>query len=97
MTALPPVSQTSFQPSSEPHNAYIRCLKFEESTGKATSQDQTRFSEVVGARLLGYLLIYAPSPDSLAREITSAEDDAALYDLAKLYLNRFIGCCESPS
>ena len=55
------------------------------------------FSERIAARLLGYLLIHAPTPhgrDVLAREITSCTDDAALFELAKLYLNHFIRCCE---
>ena len=95
MTALPSVVHTQFQPSSEHYDAYVRCYNFELIT--PIDAPAGYFSERVAARLLGYLLIHAPTSDgqdALAREITSCTDNVALFELAKLYMNDFIRCCE---
>jgi hypothetical protein len=98
LSAFMPVSLpiNPFQIDSTPSNAYDVCLMIE---GRASGASDTRGhkpSELVCARLLGYMLIHAPidtGRDYLAKEILSCTDDDGLERLAKFYFNHLIRLC----
>ncbi len=95
MSALP---ANWFDPKTakDQFNAYARCKSFEE---RAHSIQRDGLSPLVCARILGYLLKFAPTTEgraTFAREVNSCCDDSALIALADEYTENFIRCCEYP-
>jgi hypothetical protein len=86
-----------FQIDSIPSNAYDVCLMFEvRALEQASDIGGHKPSELVCARLLGYMLIHAPvdtGRDYLAKEIISCTDDDGLKRLGKFYFDHFIRFC----
>ncbi|KZT08965.1 uncharacterized protein LAESUDRAFT_723269 [Laetiporus sulphureus 93-53] len=88
MTALPPAAEATQISDLEPNalSAYNVCLAFE--------HDAKTEKDVVRARLLGYLILHAPSLDALhevVRVIHSCSDDYnTLSDLGECFINVFI-------
>ncbi|KAN0092599.1 hypothetical protein V8E55_003383 [Tylopilus felleus] len=73
--------------------AYQRCLALEGAAQAGLKPIPGYPTPLVCARLLGHLLRLAPNSNGrgqLQREITSAENDAKLMELAKMYFNSFI-------
>ncbi|KAJ8597921.1 hypothetical protein M405DRAFT_779056 [Rhizopogon salebrosus TDB-379] len=83
-----------FQIDSTPSNAYDVCLVFESRASEASDTRGHKPSELVCARLLGYMLIHAPvdtGRDYLAKAILSCtDDDDGLKRLGKFYFDHFI-------
>ena len=78
--------------------AYQRCLALEGAAQAGLKPIPGYPTPLVCARLLGHLLRLAPNSNGrgqLQREITSAENDAKLMELAKMYFNSFIRACKS--
>ena len=78
--------------------AYQRCLALEDVAQAGLKPIHGYPTPLVCARLLGHLLRLAPNTNGrgqLQREITSAENDAKLMELAKMYFNGFIRACKS--
>ncbi|KAJ8597922.1 hypothetical protein M405DRAFT_779057 [Rhizopogon salebrosus TDB-379] len=85
-----------FQVDSTPSNAYDVCLVFESRASEASDTGGHKPSELVCARLLGYMLIHAPvdtGRDHLAKEILSCTGDDGLKQLGKFYFDHFIRLC----
>ncbi|KAF8322435.1 hypothetical protein F5887DRAFT_1142921 [Amanita rubescens] len=75
-------------------NAYARCKSLEE---RADSVQRDGLSLLVCARILGYLLKFAPTTEgcaTFAREVNSCCDDSALIALADKYTENFVRCCD---
>lgn len=93
----------SFNTSNEPvlHVAYSRCLVLETNvlaSPVAVVPQTGRLSPLVCARLLGRLLLEAPTDDgraNVASEIMRCQDESNLQQLANLYKDHFIRCCKS--
>ncbi|KAJ8588954.1 hypothetical protein M405DRAFT_792280 [Rhizopogon salebrosus TDB-379] len=83
-----------FQIDSTPSNAYDVCLVIEGRASEASDTRGHKPSELVCARLLGYMLIHAPvdtGRDYLAKAILSCtDDDDGLKRLGKFYFDHFI-------
>jgi hypothetical protein len=85
-----------FQIDSTPSNAYDVCLMIEGRASEASDTRGHKPSELVCARLLGYMLIHAPvdtGRDYLAKVILSCTDDDGLKRLGKFYFDHFIRLC----
>ena len=77
------------------HVAYQKCLDLEAA---AREIRQSGIPPPVCARVLGQLMLQAPTDEgraNVANEISSCENNKALFELAQLYVNHFIRCCES--
>jgi hypothetical protein len=68
-------------------SAYERCYNFQENS------EASRES----ARILGYMILYAPSPNAeheIVKQIHSCQNNVALKDLALYYRDNFIKPCK---
>ena len=87
-TALPRPNKIKLE--GNPLSAYNVCLAFEEHA----KDDKT----IIRARLLGYLIIYAPTPNAqqeIAKEIHSCHHDfATLSNLAEHFVNYYVRPCK---
>jgi hypothetical protein len=66
-------------------------------TSKVRLRLRSQATTLVSARLLGYMVIHAPSRsgrDNITQEITSCGDVGKLDDLAKYYIDHLLHCCE---
>ena len=93
MSALP-ANEFDRETASDQFNAYARCKSLEE---RAHSIKKDGLPPFVCARILGYLLTFAPNEEgcvTFAREVNDCRDDSALIALADEYSIR---TCEYPS
>lgn len=77
-------------------NAYDKCLIYEAAVVNQLSSDP--LSPVIYARLIGYLIIHAPTTggrDIICSEVDGCHTTNALTDLAKQYMDFFIHWCEN--
>ncbi len=89
-----PLPANGFHADKPEFSAYARCLSLEYH---ASSIRRDGLSTLVCARILGYLLRYAPTNEGLvyvASEINHCADDSALILLAEKYSKHFIRCCK---
>ena len=91
MSALPSVKEIKLDHLPNALSAYNVCLAFE----KEATTEQIRLH----ARILGYLILHAPSSTALAEIVkvihSCAQDHKTLSDLGESFLIRFIRPCES--
>lgn len=91
-TALPP---NTFPAGTQKFTAYARCMQLEERASELQSDGP---SPLVCARVLGYMLKYAPTQHGLVNTAAAINDcpgHSELTRLAEFYFNTFIRCCES--
>jgi len=84
--------------TTQPGSAYQMCLHLEDCHAVVRQSEETRLSVLVCARLLGHMLIEAPTEtgrQNIATEIIRSVDDDQLQKLAETYKNYFILCCKS--
>ena len=96
MSALP-ANEFDHETASDQFNAYARCKSLEEH---AHGIQKDGLPPLVCARILGYLLKFAPNEEgcvTFAREVINCCDDSALIALADEYSDNFIHTCEHPS
>ncbi|EIM91014.1 uncharacterized protein STEHIDRAFT_152697 [Stereum hirsutum FP-91666 SS1] len=79
------------------HTAYSRCLDFETNVlaNPAALPQTGKLSPLICARLIGRLLLEAPTDDgraNVASEIVRCQDDTNLQNMANLYKDHFIRC-----
>lgn len=87
-----PLPANGFDSKTVQFSAYARCKSLEE---RAHSLQRDGLSPLVCARILGYMLQYAPTDegrDKVATEIMSYAGDSDLMALAQSYSNNFIRC-----
>jgi hypothetical protein len=94
-----PSAPSDWLPGTQVRNAYERCLEYELRGFVETEplNNISRFTPLISARELGYLLLFAPNDGGravLSSEIMSCTDDAALLDLAKQYNDNLIRFCQ---
>lgn len=82
------------------HAAYSRCLDFETNVlaNPAALPHACKLSPLICARLLGRLLLEAPTDDGcaiVATETVRCQGDTNLQKIANLYKDHFIRCWES--
>jgi hypothetical protein len=90
-----PLPPNNFTVRTTVRDAYDTCLMFEHRASDLGRQPSPR----VCARLLGYMLLYAPveaGREYIAREIVACADDRGLIELADYY-DRLIRLCECLS
>ncbi|KAI9060386.1 hypothetical protein FKP32DRAFT_1578008 [Trametes sanguinea] len=96
MTALPLAEQAEEILPREPRtplSVYRTFVLPAEEAALNLAEHQNAQSRVIHARVIGYLLLYPPSPQArtvLAREISSCSDWEAVYDLGAKYIRHFI-------
>lgn len=93
ITMPTPLPGNSYPPRSLWRNAYDKCLAYE-SVALSTP---TPFSQLVGARFLGYMIQLAPTNegrDNFSNEVVDCADHDALQNLAILYRDHFTRCCK---
>jgi hypothetical protein len=91
-----PLPANEFDSGTVQFSAYARCKSLEEH---AHGLQRDGLSPLVCARILGYMLLHAPTDEGrgkVANEITSYAGDSELMGLAQSYSNNFIRCCECP-
>jgi hypothetical protein len=77
-------------------DAYNVCLDFERRSTFHTAP-ASPLSPLVLSRFLGYMILEAPTDygrTNFSNEVIACTNDVALQDLAKLYINHFLRCCE---
>jgi hypothetical protein len=77
-------------------NAYNVCFDFEQRSTLQIASAST-LSPLVLSRFLGYMILEAPTDHgrtNFSNEVIACTNDVALQDLAKLYMNHFLRCCE---
>lgn len=91
-----PLPANEFDSKTSQFSAYARCESLEE---RAHNLKRDGLPPLVCARILGYMLLHAPTDegrDKVVTEIMSYAGDSDLMDLAQSYSNNFIRCCECP-
>lgn len=79
------------------HNAYATCLTYEADALAGLHPAAQGLQSVTLARVLGYLILYAPTElgrTNVSSEVTSCTTTENLADLAKLYATFFIRYCK---
>jgi hypothetical protein len=81
-------------------NAYAQCLSWEmvHAPDTEVQLEEDKIPPLLGARLLGFMLLYAPTHDgclNTANEINDCTNESELLQLAEHYVIHFIGRCES--
>jgi hypothetical protein len=93
---MQPLPDNSYPTGSPAHQAYATCKLLENSFPLLNQNFGPSTS--VCARLLGYLIIHAPTPGghiNITNEINSCnEDGEKLHILAQFYINHFLRVCE---
>ena len=95
---LPTSPPSHFSP--EQCIAYDRCKRYElsQAPGIQTSPDNSQyFQPIVAARVLGWMLVYAPCSEgraALAEDICNCQNEEALYDLAITFKYSLLRCCK---
>ncbi|KAL7278641.1 hypothetical protein ACG7TL_007642 [Trametes sanguinea] len=96
MTALPSAEKAEELLPREPRtplSVYRTFVLPAEEAALNLAEHQNAQTRVIQARVIGYLLLYPPSPQArmmLAREISSCSDWEAVYDLGAKYIRHFI-------
>ncbi|KAF5376412.1 hypothetical protein D9615_008587 [Tricholomella constricta] len=88
-----PKSPPDCTPGTEYYQAYTRCLELELASNDIRENNTWHFTPLLAARVLGYLLIHAPTEDGrslLSREITASTDTEALHLLGRKYNDNLI-------
>jgi len=91
-----PLPANPFVAYSLESNAYARCLSWEVHAPDTEVQED-KIPLLLGARLLGSMLLYAPTHDgclNTANEINDCTNESELLQLAEHYVIHFIGHCE---
>ena len=89
-----PLPGNPFPTGTPAHKAYTTCVTLENSFPLANLSGP---STLVCARLLGYLILHAPTPGGqtcIVNEINSCNNDEKLHGLAQFYVNYFLRVCE---
>lgn len=96
-----PLPANPFNTNTHPdeHTAYRTCLHREAAAIAAAviHPVQSGVSPLICARLLGYMIIHAPTDlgrRNISSEITSCRNKEEFFDLAKLYIQHFLRCCK---
>ncbi|KZP05196.1 hypothetical protein FIBSPDRAFT_843242 [Athelia psychrophila] len=79
-------------------NAYATCLTYEMEAIAGSHHATSGPQSVVLARVLGYMIIHAPTAlgrTNVSNAVTSSATTEGLVDLAKLYMTNFIRCFKS--
>ncbi|KAF8058718.1 hypothetical protein FPV67DRAFT_1427977 [Lyophyllum atratum] len=87
-----PSIPSHFAPSSSFYEAYTKCLDYELSATNVLG-NALEFTHLHAARLLGYLVLHAPTDNgrsNLCSDIISRLDKAALFEFAMQYNNHLI-------
>jgi hypothetical protein len=98
MSALPKLFPTD-PATQEVTEAYRLCLELEVSNyspAKTDTNKESPYTGTIAARVLGYMLIYAPSPsgrEKLANDINRCQNPAELYELAICFKFFCFRCC----
>ena len=81
-----------------PHSAYKICLRLEEHHATVLQMENGALSVLVCARLLGRMVLEAPTDmgrQNISTEIIRSLNDDQLQKLAQSYRDNFIRCCKS--
>src|SRR5882762_9454118 len=79
------------------HSAYATCVEYEARALAGLHPVPSGVSSLVCARLLGYMVLHAPTHigcENISNEVTSCANTEQLADMAKLYIQTFLRCCE---
>lgn len=82
---------------SREYNAYGTCLKYEARAIAGSHPVVSGPQSVTLARLLGYMILHAPTElgrENISNEVMSCATPEALTEKAKLYMTALIHCCE---
>ncbi|KAF7976475.1 hypothetical protein HWV62_6743 [Athelia sp. TMB] len=82
---------------SREHSAYATCLRYEAEATAGSHPVLSGLESIVLARVLGYLIIYAPTElgrANISHDVASCDTTEKLADMAKLYVAAFIRCCK---
>ena len=92
-----PANQYNINTHPREHNAYAKCVAYESNTLAGLHPVPPGVSPLVCARLLGYMILYAPTDigrENISNEVMSCPNEEYLADMAKLYIQIFLRCCE---
>lgn len=95
-----PVNPYNINTHIREHNAYATCLAYEASSIAGLHPVPSGVSSLVCARLLGYMILHAPTDvgrGNISNEVMSCPNEKYLADMAKLYIQIFLRCCEDLS
>src|ERR1700734_3631795 len=93
-----PVNPYNINTHIREHNAYATCLAYEASSIAGLHPVPSGVSSLVCARLLGYMILHAPTDvgrGNISNEVMSCPNEKHLADMAKLYIQIFLRCCEN--
>ena len=95
MSALQPLPNNPYATGTPAHQAYTTCITLQNDFSLVNWLGPPM---LVCVRLLGYLIIHAPTPVGhmcIKNEINSCNDDKEkLHILAQFYINNFLHICE---
>lgn len=96
-SARQPLPANPYSPGSLYSDAYIACVQMEAWAIGHHAQALSGPSVLVCARLLGYMIIHAPTHagrDNISSEITSCRNYQEKCTVACTYIDHFVRCCE---
>jgi len=82
------------------HDAYATCVAYEARAIAGLHPVPSGVTSLVCARLLGYMMLCAPTDtgrENISNEVKSCANTEQLADMAKLYIKTFLRCCELSS
>ncbi|KDR83077.1 hypothetical protein GALMADRAFT_221057 [Galerina marginata CBS 339.88] len=93
MTSLPANVPERLQSNPHAVSAYNICLEREVSLQLAVDNGDNIGKDLIYIRILGYLIIYVPTPTALHTivvEVVSARENRAIFDLGQMYYDHYL-------
>ncbi|KZP08743.1 hypothetical protein FIBSPDRAFT_964551 [Athelia psychrophila] len=95
---LQPLPPNQYGIGTQERNAYATCLRYEMEAIAGLHPVISGLQSVALARVLGYMIIHAPTAlgrTNISNAVMSCATTERLADVAKLYVTHFIGCFRS--